>query len=159
VAVSWRVTGLAPNTTYHFRLVATTGAGTYYYPANVTFGSDFTFRTNRTGRLLIVRTHLVVTNGSVSVPLRCRSGLSCKGRFTIGTRAKLAHSNKPVTVRCATGSFNIGSHKTKTVKVRVTRGCLALLSTSPNQTHTAKITSNPRTGQHALIKKVRLTLG
>jgi hypothetical protein len=160
VSVSSTLQNLKPNTTYHFRLVATTGTGASYYPLNVTFGNDLTFKTNRTGRLLLAGgTRLTVKNGAVSVPLRCRSGLSCQGRFTIGTNVRVKHSKKLATVRCVTAaSYNIAKHGTKTISAKVSGACLALLRGLPNQSHTAKLTSNPRTGQHALIKFVTLVL-
>lgn len=159
VPVSWKLQNLSPNTTYHFRLVATTGTGTTNYPLNVTFGGDQTFATKTTGRLVLIRTRLPVVHGFVSVQLRCVSGLSCRGRFTINTRAKLSKSKHFATVLCATTTYTIGQHKTKTINARVRGGCLALLRTSPHQTRTAKLTSNPRTGQHAVIRTVILTLG
>jgi hypothetical protein len=159
VSVSGALQDLSPNTTYHFRLVSTTGTGASYYPLNVAFGNDVTFKTNRTGRLLLVGgTHLVVKNSFVSVPLRCQSGLSCQGRFTIGANVKVQHSKKLATVLCATTSFKIGKHGIKTITAKVSSACLALLDKSPHQSHAAKLTSNPRTGQHALIKIVTLAL-
>lgn len=157
-SVSWKQTGLAPNTTYHFRLVATTGIGTSAYPLNVTFGPDLTFNTATTGRLLLLSARFTVTNNFVSVPVRCLSGVSCVGRFTISTRARLQQSKKFATVICATTFFNIPKHKTKAARARVRGGCLALLRSSPNHAVTAKLTSNLRTGQHALIRTVILVL-
>jgi hypothetical protein len=159
VSVSWKLTGLAPNTTYHFRVAATTGIGSYYYPLNVAFGQDRTFTTNATGRLLLLRTRLVIRNNFLFLPLRCLSGLSCVGRFTISARAKLKNGKRVSTIVCATGPFNIGKHKSKASKFRVRGGCLALLRSSPNHSHTAKLTSNARTGQHAVIRTVILVLG
>lgn len=45
------------------------------------------------------------------------------------------------------------------IQVRVRHACLELLRSAPNHTVTAKLTSNPRTGQKALIAKVKLVLG
>lgn len=159
VSVSSQAARLSPDTKYYFRLVATTGTGTTYYPLNVTFGNGRTFTTKATGKLLLLSGHLVITNGFLFVPLRCSSDLACTGRFTISTRAKLQHSKALATVLCATTFFNIRKHKTATIKVRARGGCLALLRSSPHQSHTAKLTSNPRTGQKALIKTVVLVLG
>ena len=158
-AVSWKLTNLRPATVYHFRLVASTGQGTVTYPINAIFGSDLTFTTKSTGRLVLVNTRLTVVKNFVSVPLRCLSGLACVGRLTISTRIRINKIKGFATMLCATPFYRIVKHKRATVIDRVRSGCLALLRTSPHQRLTAKLTSNPRTGQHALIKTVSLALG
>jgi hypothetical protein len=159
VPVSFELTELAPNTTYHYRLVATTGVGSAYYPLTVTFGNDVTFTTKATGRLELVRRRLVVTNNSLSVPLRCVSDLRCHGRFTISTLGRIEHTRAFANVLCATTFFAVRAHKTGTVSVRVRNGCLSLLRSSRSHSVIGKLTSNPRTGQKALITKVTLVLG
>ena len=159
VPVSWQLTDLAPNTTYHFRLVTTTGSGSQTYPLIPTFGNDETFTTNATGRLLLLQTRLAIVNNFLSVRLRCLSGIACAGRFTISTRARLHNSKELATVLCATTIFRAGPRQLTSTRVRVRGGCLALLHSSPHQSHTATLTSNPRTGQHALIRTVSLVIG
>lgn len=159
VPVSWQLTDLRPNTKYHFRLVATTGTGSRYYPLNPFFGRDMTFKTKATGKLLLLRHRLIVTNNFVSVPLFCQSGLTCHGRFTIGTLGRIQGTNTFANVLCATTFFTIPADRKGTIRVRVRHGCLALLNSSPSRSVIAKLTSNPRTGQKALITKVVLALG
>ena len=159
VSVSLKLTGLAPNTTYHFRLVTTTGTGNQSYPLTPTFGNGQMFTTNATGRLVLLQVRLVIVNNLLTAPLRCVSGLSCAGRFTINAQAKLRKTGASATILCATTSFKIGPHKAATPRASVRHGCLALLASSPRHTHTAKLTSNPRTGQLALIRTVNLVLG
>jgi hypothetical protein len=159
VAVSAQLSGLAPKTTYHFRLVATTGVGTGYYPLSPFFGQDVSFTTNPTGRMGLLRHRLIVRNGHVSVPLLCQSGLTCYGRFTISTLGRIHGTNTFGNVLCATTFFTIPSNASANVRVRVRQGCLALLNTSRHHRVIAKLTSNPRTGQKALITKLTLVLG
>jgi hypothetical protein len=159
VPVSWTLTHLQPNTTYHFRLVATTGSGSTYYPLIPTFGRDLTFTTNATGRLLLVQNRLVIRKDFLTVRLRCLSGLPCIGRVTISTRARIANRRKFGTVLCATHFHNVKKQQTKGITIRVRGACLALLLHSPHHRHLAKLSSNPQTGQHAVIKTVVLVLG
>jgi hypothetical protein len=159
VSVSWMVQGLSPSTTYHFRLVGITGIGTYTSPLNVAFGRDLTFTTNSTGRMGLVRHRLIVTNGFVSIPLRCMSGVTCHGRFTISTLGRIHNTNTFANVLCATTFFTIGAQRTNRIRVRVRSGCLTVLRGSPHRRVIAKLTSNPRTGQKALIARVTLVLG
>lgn len=159
VPVSWKLTGLRPNTTYHFRLVATTGTGGGYYPLNPVFGQDMRFTTRPSGRLLLLRHRLIVRNNFVSVPLLCSSGLTCRGRFTISTLGRIQGTGTFANVLCATTFFTIPAHRTASVRVRVRHGCLALLNASRTHRVIAKLTSSPRTGQKALIAKLILVLG
>jgi hypothetical protein len=159
VPVSAHLTDLIPNTTYHFRLVATTGAGTGYYPLNPFFGQDLSFTTRPTGTLGLLRHRLIVRSNFVSVLLRCASDLTCHGRFTISTLARIQGTNAFANVLCATTFFTIPANQDGNVRVRVRHGCLALLHTFRSHSVIAKLTSNPRTGQQALITKLTLVLG
>ena len=159
VDVTWTVRNLSANTKYHYRVAATTGVGSTYYPLNVFYGNDATFTTKTTGKLLLVHKTLTVANGKISVPLRCDSSLACSGRFTINTRAKLHGNKKLATVLCATRVFTIRAGKTSTLTVRARGACLGLLNAAPKHTIKAQLTSNPRTGQRAIISQVTLALG
>lgn len=160
VSVSATLTHLAPDTTYHFRLVATTGQGSVAYPLNVAFGNDVTFTTKATGTLLLLHSRLVITNKFVSVALRCLSGRSCTSPLTISTRPRLQNGKPSTNVLCATTFFTIGAHRTGTVRARVRNGCLALLRRSPQQSRHANLTSHPLTGQKGpMAKVVVLVLG
>lgn len=147
-----QITHLKTNTTYHYRLVAVTGSGS---SLKRVFGNDGTFRTGGTGLLVLNASSLTVTHGRLATPLTCDSTLDCKGKFSVGTHARDLKTKKMVTVACVTGqSFTIKAHKTQTVKAKILKGCLALLKTK--RSVTAKLTSYPRTGQHALIRTVKI---
>jgi len=158
VTVTWRVRNLSPNTKYHFRIAATTSTGQPYYLLNAFFGNDHTFTTKTTGKLLLTNKRLTVTHGVISVPLRCDSSIACRGRFTINTRAKLQGSKKVATVLCATRTFTIRARRTSTLTVRASGACVGLLTAAHSHSIAAKLTSNPRTGQRAIISQVTLAL-
>lgn len=159
VQVSWQLTGLTPKTEYHFRLVATTGTGSNYYPLNPFFGRDKHFKTHSTGKEELLSHRLIVHDGFVSVPLRCQSALTCHGRFTIGTLGRIQGTRTFANVLCATRFFTIPAHHNGTLQTRVRPGCVDLLNGSRSRSVIAKLTSNPRTGQKALITVVVLALG
>ena len=158
VAVSSMVQGLSPNTTYHFRLIGITAVGTYLSPPTVTFGRDLTFTTTATGRTELFRRRLIVSNGFVTVPLRCMSGLSCHGRFTIGTSARVAGTDTVARVLCATTFYTVDPNTTGMIRTGVSNTCLTLLRSSRRLARPALLTSNPRTGQQSLITNVILVL-
>jgi hypothetical protein len=157
VSVSWTVTHLKPLTTYHFRLVGTTGSGASL--KNV-YGHDLRFTTNATGRLLLDHAKLTVRNGGVSPSFTCASSVACSSKLSITMRARLSKGKKLATVVCATTQsfFKIRAHKHGTVRVSVHSACLTLLGNARHHSIGAKLTANPRTGQHAVIRKVVLAL-
>jgi hypothetical protein len=111
VSVVTALTGLQPNTTYHFRLVATNGSGT-------SNGTDATFTTGN------IPTHLKVgkikvKGSTASVPLTCTGnpGVSCKGSLT--ATIKVRGKKKPVTV--GKKGFSVAAGAKKTVKLSLNR--------------------------------------
>jgi len=162
VAVTTSIGNLKPFTTYHYRLVAATGSGIYYH-LNTVSGADRTFRTAGTGRLVLVSSAIPVSRStkSLKVKFKCDSNLACKGKFSIVVRTRAAKSHKLATVVVTDGrttGFSIGAHQTKTVTAKARSGAIALLVASRSHTLKGKLSSYPRTGQHALIKNVRLKL-
>jgi hypothetical protein len=157
VPVSWTVDRLSPLTTYHFRLVGIPGSGS---GLNNTYGHDLTFTTSATGRLLLNRAKLIVRAGAVSVSFTCASSVSCSSKFSITTRARLSKNSKFATVVCATTNrfFKIRADKRLTVSTHVRSACRTLLDNAPHRSIDAKLTANPHTGQHAVIRKVVLFL-
>lgn len=153
VAVSQKIGHLRPFTTYHFRLVATTASTN-----KVSYGRDLSFRTKGTGRLLLDRSHLNVSNSHVLIPFTCASSLACQGRVTVNTRTKIANNPHTGLVLCATNSYHIGAHRRHTVSIRVRGACLSLLRKASHQTINGRLTSDPRTSQAGVIRTVRLVL-
>ncbi len=97
VAVSTVISGLSPNTTYHFRVVATNSAGT-------TFGSDQTFTTTSAGTAPSVNTNTATNVSSTSATLNGTvnpNGLSTTVQFEYGTTVSYGNqipaSQSPVT--------------------------------------------------------------
>ena len=156
--VSAVVLRLRPATTYHFRLVAINSSGTSY-------GVDRTFRTTGSrfnGRLILKGSRLRVHRGKVFVRLLCASTKACIGKFSLGTRARIAKTHRTATILCTKGSttgFRIAAHKTKTVTGAVPGSCLSLIRRARGHQITAKLTSKPRTPQAAVIRIVKLFLG
>jgi hypothetical protein len=155
VSVSSTVTHLSPLATYHFRLVGLTGSGS---ELKSVYGRDLTFTTNATGRLLLNHAKLFVKRGVVSASFTCSSSVSCTSKLSITTRARLSKSKKLATVVCGTTKrfFKIRAHKRLTVRTNVRPACMTLLGKARHHSIGAKLTANPRTGQHAVIRKVVL---
>lgn len=155
VSVTTTVAHLSPLVTYHFRLVGLTGSGA---SVKSVYGRDLTFTTKATGRLLLNHTKLIVRHGVVSASFTCSSSVSCTSKLSITTRARLSKARKLATVVCATTKpfFKVRAHKRLTVRANVRSACMTLLGKARHHSVSAKLTANPRTGQHAVIKKVVL---
>ena len=91
------ISGLAPNTTYHFRFVASNSGG-------ITYGSDFTFRTKPVSSKALVR--------GVRVPRRVKAG----HRFTVSF---VADTLETVRVSLKKGSHTLASRRLTRRKGRV----------------------------------------
>lgn len=91
--VSAAIGGLAPSTTYHFRLVAKNAGGT-------TQGADQAFTTvNASGLIMRVKGTLhAIGDRAVSLPLRCAKKPHCAGTILLeplGRKASVVHRGKP----------------------------------------------------------------
>jgi hypothetical protein len=157
VPVKAQLVGLTPDSVYHYRLVVTTGSGS---GANTTYGNDQTFRTRSTGRLLLDQTLLQVTRGVIHVRFTCSSTLGCRAKFSVTFRARLAKTHRLATIVAATTKkfFTIRARASTTVTVRLRSAATALLRQAKNHRLVGKLTSNPVTGQHAVILHVILVL-
>jgi hypothetical protein len=151
VHVSWKLSNLLPNMTYHFRLVAISGIATNY--VEIDNGIDQTFTTKPTGKLLLTAKKLTTFGRFVKVPLKCQSKLPCKGKFNINTL------KKGRTIGCAAASFGIRAGKKPHPTVTVRPACLALLRAAPHHKIKAKFTARLRTGQQGVPKQIPLILG
>ncbi len=159
--VSAKVKNLKPHTLYHFRVVLITRGGPYYYANQITRGSDRTFRTQSTGRLVLLSRYLIVTKGHLMAILQCASSLRCKGTYSVTTRARIAHSHRFGTIVCTkpgSATFNIPAHQTRTVSAKATGACVSLLRHARHQQLKGKFSSRPRSGQQGVITPVRLIL-
>ncbi len=156
--VSAAVSNLSSATSYHFRLVAINSSGTSY-------GADRTFRTKGSrfdGSLVLKGSRLRVKGGKVSVRFQCASSKACTGKFSIGTRAKIAKTHRTATIVCTKGSttfFKIPAHRTRTVTGAVPGSCVSLIRAARGHQITGKLTSKPRTPQAGVIRTVKLFLG
>ena len=163
VGVTWRIGSLKPFTTYHYRVIATSGAGFAYYYLNIHGGNDRTFTTAGTGRLLLNGATLPVSRSkhTLKVTFKCQSSLACKGKFSVVIRHKLSHPKKYATVVVTDGrttGFSIAPGAKKTITVGVRAAALAVLEKAKSHTTQGRLSSYPRTGQHALIHIVNLKL-
>jgi virginiamycin B lyase len=130
-------TGLQPNTLYHYRLVASSSAGT-------AFGADRTFTTAGPGtpggsaagspggtapRMVIRSRRLSMTrSGRVLVRIACplAETLGCKGTVRIETAAKLRGTAGKRRLALGSKRFQVGGGQTRTVSVRLSRRGRAL---------------------------------
>jgi hypothetical protein len=135
VKVTATLTGLAPGTRYHYRVVASNIGGT-------TEGADATFTTSgvpgaggggagslprdRTGpRIRIAGAPLVARNGRVAISLGCplTEPLGCRGRVRLATVRRFAagaSTGAPRRVlRLGTARFRIGGGQTRAVTIVV----------------------------------------
>jgi hypothetical protein len=132
-AVSSALTGLKPNTTYHYRIVATNATGT-------TNGADATFKTKNIATRLTVG-KVKVKGNTASVPLSCAGnpGVKCKGTLTETIKVKAKH-NKKKTVTVGKASFSIAAAGKKTVKVTLNSKGRKALAKAKSHKLRAKLT-------------------
>ncbi|MGA2469069.1 MAG: hypothetical protein ABSG64_00060 [Solirubrobacteraceae bacterium] len=129
VAVSASISGLAPGTTYHFRLVAANASGS-------TTGSDQSFTTPSVptpSATVSITGSLHFTAGAVHAPLGCGAGgATCSGSVAIDYRVRLAATKKTkahtVTRVLGSASYTLSAGKGSTIKVRLSSAGKALLA-------------------------------
>jgi hypothetical protein len=149
VQVSEKITGLTPKTTYRFRVIAISGIGSHY--VEVYYAADRFFTTTRWhGSLRLVSKRLHVTKKAVGVRLTCASKRACAGYLSIA---------KSGTGVCASRSFRIRAGSTRTLRARVSKGCLALLASAPSHRLKAVFSSSTTTGQRGQHTSVKLIRG
>lgn len=153
-SVKWGLINLKPNTTYHFRLVATS---TFGGRTTTTYGKDLTFTTKPNGRFLLLSKNLAVHNGQVGVPVKCASSANCNAQFTITTKTTVS-GGAPGTVVCTVKVAHLNGGQQKTVQANVRKACRTLLQNAKNHQIKGQFTSRPRSGQRGVIKNVTLFL-
>jgi hypothetical protein len=137
--VSATLSGLAPGTTYHYRLVATNAAHT-------TNGSDATFKTAPTPppppppppptKLKVG--HIKINGDRASIPLSCTGAATavCRGTLaeTIRVTVRVKHHRKQINKTVASERFSIKASAGKTVKLTLNRtGRKALAASSSHK--------------------------
>jgi hypothetical protein len=164
-AVSVRVTGLSPGTTYHYRLVAlvkATRATRPYYYFVATHGADRKFTTHHIprGKVTLVAKLLPVKKGRVTIKLKCGGVKVCKGRVKITKRITVLvkHRRKMTTIVCAAADFTIRAGKTAMLRPTVGPACLTLLKSAKHHKIGAKLEVRPTSGQASFGTGVTLAL-
>ncbi len=159
VAVSAAVTGLAADTSYYYRIVATNSGGTAYGESQALTtelptptmllpqipGSQEVLRSDEqdapaTPEAKLVSTYLAVTrSGAVSIKVTCLpQETSCAGTITLKTlSAVIAHATtdepkrtKAAILTLASAIFRVARGQTTTVKLRLSAKARALLTRS-----------------------------
>jgi hypothetical protein len=144
VAAGAVLDGLAPATTYHYRVVASNAAG-------VATGSDQTFTTAPAGLsnpsdpanaanplagafagVKLVSTRLTLAGRFITVKLSCPAATAggCTGRTTLTARHRRAGSRTAATVKLGRAGFSIAPGQQAKLKVRVTRAGRRLFAKS-----------------------------
>jgi CSLREA domain-containing protein len=148
-AVARTLTGLKPNTTYHYRLVATNPDGTVP-------GADKTFKTGRLpyAGATVVTKKAKVRKGRVKLKVRCSStaAKSCTGTLRLTARVK-KHTRK-----LGSRSFEIASGKSKVVTVKLTKSARKLLSKRKHLTATARTSSTDARGGKPVVRTRKVSL-
>lgn len=170
--VSADIGGLDHNTLYHYRLVATSAAGTG-------FGGDHTFTTTNSGSIggggaggggspstdksgpavrVLTRALTSSHKGLVRISLRCplTETLGCRGTVTLDTVAKLAGHGRSV-ARLGRTRFRIGGGQTRTITVRLSSRARRLLRRHHRLSAKALISATDSAHNHRSTSR-RLTL-
>jgi hypothetical protein len=152
VAVSVRLTDLAPHTRYHFRLLVQRGPGTISFPIFVNFGGDRSFKTRARGNLGLGPTSLVFPTRYAPVSLYCAGAASCKAALAI-TYVKPGSHGKSVVL--ARRNVTLRGRHYGTFRAKLDSAALALLDHNANQVG-ATLTLIPRVGTGRLSSPITL---
>jgi hypothetical protein len=165
MSVSTEITGLQPDTTYHFRLIAvqgaagTSGESTGYTGDDLSFttpGSNSITTTSKNGtkkaKASLRSRTLHVRHGAALIPWGCSgtAGAVCKVKMTLSARGKAG------TVSCGKGTFNASTSKHRSVSVSVGKKCLALITAAAHHRLGATLKATSSTGSGSLKAKVTL---
>lgn len=163
MSVSSAITGLQPDTTYHFRLIAIQGAAGTSGEATGSTGDDVTFTTLASGsssnnnnsqsgskhaKASLRSRTLAVKHGSVLVPWGCSgtSGATCKGKISLSVAGK----------SCGTGTFTASTGKHHNVRIALSQSCLTRARTASN--HRLKVSLKAVFSQGTGNLKTKVTL-
>jgi CSLREA domain-containing protein len=151
VAASQAITGLAPDTTYHYRIRAANPDGT-------AIGADGTFRTPKgpvsvsgCTRVGIRTTSLRLdSKGRAAIRLRATGG-PCRGTLSLTRSVKVKRKRKNVSVGKARYSLKVG--QTKTVRIKVKRGARTVVKRKKKLATSAKVTFRDASGKAKSTKR------
>lgn len=129
IAVMARLTGLAPNTTYHYRIVAVNPDG-----SAVPAGTDGLFKTAFGGVGIVSSSARVAKkHRTAAIRLSCprRAVTRCSGTLSLATRVKTKRHGTTTarTVKLGSAAFTIAAGGTGAVTVRLSRSGFRLLRT------------------------------
>jgi hypothetical protein len=156
VPESFPLSGLAPGTTVHYRLVATNLDGT-------STGADQTFTTAKPAALVVftgvrLRHLTVFVRGKfVVVPIFCPAG-PCKGSIALRTAARVTAAAKKKRLLLGSARFTIASAKTKNVKVKLTRRARKLVARKRSIRTIATVKSSSAGQTKTLTRRVTVKL-
>jgi hypothetical protein len=166
-AVSIKVSGLTPGTTYHFRLVVYQETTT---TSDFSASQDRSFQTLTGGQQPVTTspstgTHpaygtaalrsrsLAVRRGNLEVQLRCvgKKNSRCTGSLTVSAPGKHGRS-----VRCAATGFSLSAGSSRTLRPRASSGCTKLLAAA--RRHRIRATLRASFSTHQAPLRVPVTL-
>jgi hypothetical protein len=165
------ITGLQPDTTYHFRLVAVQGEAGASGEPTVTGGADVSFTTKSTGTnnptnskskqaKASLRSHtLTVRDGDTLIPWKCSgtSGAVCKGKISLSARGKIGGTVQ--TVSCGGGTFTASTGRQHSVRADLGKKCLSLVKHARHHRLGASLKASFSQGTGNLKTGVTLVLG
>jgi hypothetical protein len=162
-SVATLVRGLAPGTTYHFRLVAIRGQAGASGDAQGYTGADASFTTpsssagstNSTRARATLRSRtLTVRHGAAVMTWGCSGsgGAMCKGRVSLAARGKRG------TVSCGGGAVRLATGKHGTVRAPLGKTCLPLLTSALRHRLGASLKASFSAGSGPSMTRVTLVL-
>jgi hypothetical protein len=158
--IAWYpVTGLKPNTTYHYRLDAYATPGTlgygYGYYGGSGDGADISFTTPSAGSMTLSSTTLGVAKGKASFSLKCSSTIACAGSYTAS--AKGTYKGKKKTYVCFSGSYALKAGAKGKFSPKLSAACAAFVSgAKKHKLGGVTFTATSSSGQAKLSKKITL---
>ncbi|MHB8658423.1 MAG: fibronectin type III domain-containing protein [Solirubrobacteraceae bacterium] len=161
------VTGLTPDTTYHYRIVVLEGS----YAPQGHYGEDLSFRTHSAagsgghtgtggkkrlagaGQLILRERVFSLRHGRFAIPISCTGprGARCRGMLTLSASAGRGRS-----IVCARASISIPAGRRSTLRPRVSGGCGALLRRARHHRLSGAARISSPSGQAALDRRVTL---
>ena len=122
------------------------------------YGAEITFTTKPRGQLVGPRARLTVVGRTIMVPETCKSGVLCRGRFTLTTTTRAA-TGRSTTLGCANTGFRIRPHRSAVIHANLSRSCLRMLRAQLHHTLTVNYVSQSQTGQEGQRRRLILVLG